>query len=151
MMMPMIARGGLSSEAFVPTWTVCSAPSRSILSVTVSPGFTPDITWLRSSGLGDVLAVRADDHVVGLEHAVRGGADIDGADHDAVGASPCSPSSRSATAAAILLRRAHLGEALLPLDSLREVLRVVDVGRDEGGAVVDPREVAARADSPSGR
>ena len=89
----------------------------------------------------DVLAVRADDHVVGLEDSVRGGADVDGADHDAVGrhfVAELAEGDRRRDP----LRRAHLRETLLTLDALGKVLGVVDVGRDDGRAFVDAREVA---------
>src|SRR6185312_486299 len=91
-------------------------------------------------GAGDVLAVRADDHVVGLEDAVSGGTDIDGADYNAVGRHLV-PELAECNCGRDPLRRAHLGEPLLALDALGEVLRVVDVCWDESGPLVDPREV----------
>ena len=115
----MIARGGLSSEAFVPTSTVCSEPARSTCSATFSPGFTSDMTLLRSSGLRDLLAVRADDHVVGLEDPVR-------RQSPTSTALTTTPSARHLVAELAErdrrrdpLRRAHLREALLPLRCAR--------------------------------
>ena len=137
----MIARGGSSSDAFVPTSTVCSVPARSTSKRDLLTRLHVRHDPAQVLRVRNVVAVGTDDHVVGLEDAVGGRADVDGADHDAVGrhlVAELAERDRRRDP----LRRAHLREALLPLDPLGKVLGVVDVGRDDGGAFVNAREVA---------